>query len=177
MNIRKTTRRDLDRVMEIYAGARRFMAAHGNPRQWGATNWPPEALIRADIETGRSYVCTDARGAVIGTFFYDCGPDVEPTYRAITDGAWRGGADYGVVHRLAGDGSQPGIGAFCLNWAFGRCGHLRVDTHGDNIVMQRLLEKLGFVRCGIIHVEEDDDPRIAYEKDAAGETAPGQTAF
>ena len=51
-----------------------------------------------------------------------------------------------------------------FDWAFSRCGHLRMDTHGDNTVMQRLLTKLGFRYCGIIHVEEDDDPRLAYEK-------------
>lgn len=50
---------------------------------------------------------------------------------------------YGVVHRLAGDGSEKGIGAFCIDWAFSKCGNLRIDTHGDNIVMQNLLKKLG----------------------------------
>ena len=40
MNIRPSNENDLDRIMEIYAYARAFMAAHGNPRQWGATNWP-----------------------------------------------------------------------------------------------------------------------------------------
>ena len=39
-----------------------------------------------------------------------------------------------------------------------------MDTHGDNKVMQNLLKKNGFVYCGIIHVEEDNDPRLAYEK-------------
>ena len=28
------------------------------------------------------------------------------------------------------------------------------------------LKKQGFVYCGIIHVEEDNDPRFAYEKSA-----------
>ena len=27
-----------------------------------------------------------------------------------------------------------------------------------------LLEKLGFQKCGIVHVPEDSDPRYAYEK-------------
>ena len=49
MEIRKSTPADLPRILEIYAGARAFMAAHGNPRQWGATGWPPESLIRQDI--------------------------------------------------------------------------------------------------------------------------------
>ena len=35
MIIRKTTMEDLDEVMEIYAGARAFMAQNGNPTQWG----------------------------------------------------------------------------------------------------------------------------------------------
>ena len=62
------------------------------------------------------------------------------------------------------DGSVRGVGAACIGWAFERCGHLRIDTHNDNVVMQRLLEKLGFERRGTIFVREDNDPRIAYEK-------------
>lgn len=38
MYIRKAAEGDLPRMMEIYAVARRFMAAHGNPNQWGPTN-------------------------------------------------------------------------------------------------------------------------------------------
>ena len=41
---------------------------------------------------------------------------------------------------------------------------MRMDTHGDNTVMQALLRKLGFVHCGTIYVEEDDYPRLAFEK-------------
>ena len=164
MRIRKTTLQDLDRVMEIYAIARRFMAEHGNPNQWGATNWPPEALIREDIANGNSYVCVNDEGRIIGTFFYVQGDDIEPTYREIEDGAWIEPGPYGVVHRVASDGTEKGTGAFCINWAYGQCGHLRMDTHGDNRVMQNLLKKLGFIHCGTIHVIEDNDPRLAFEK-------------
>ena len=59
MEIRKSVVGDLERIMEIYAHARAFMAEHGNPRQWGPTCWPPEALIRKDIEERNSYVCLD----------------------------------------------------------------------------------------------------------------------
>ena len=69
-----------------------------------------------------------------------------------------------VVHRLAGDGSKKGIGAFCLNWALRQSGHIRIDTHGDNKVMQKLLERLGFTHCGTIFVQEDKDPKLAYER-------------
>lgn len=57
MYIRKAAEGDLPRMMEIYAVLGRFMAAHGNPNQWGPTNWPPEERIRADIAEGSSYVC------------------------------------------------------------------------------------------------------------------------
>ena len=168
MRIRHSAEADLWRIMEIYSFARKYMAEHGNPNQWGPTKWPPETLIRSDIRNGNSYVCLNDEGNVIGTFFFIHGQDIEPTYREITDGAWLDDSPYGVVHRIAGDGSEEGIGAFCINWAFEQCGHLRIDTHGDNIVMQNLVKKLGFVHCGTIYVEEDNNPRLAFEKTAAG---------
>ena len=164
MKIRKSTVQDLDRIMAIYAHAREFMARHGNPDQWGPTSWPPEALIRKDMADGNSYVCLNHAGDVVGTFFFNRGADIEPTYREIIDGAWRDDSPYGVVHRIASDGSEKGVGTFCLNWAYAQCGHMRIDTHGDNTVMQNLVTKLGFVHCGTIYVEEDDAPRLAYEK-------------
>ena len=150
--------------MEIYAYARAFMAKTGNPNQWGPTNWPPADLIHEDIRNGNSYVCVNDDERVIGTFFFTQGKDIEPTYRAITDGAWLDDSVYGVVHRIASDGSEKGVGQFCLGWAFEQCGHLRIDTHTDNKVMQNLLKKLGFIRCGVIYVLEDDYPRYAFEK-------------
>jgi RimJ/RimL family protein N-acetyltransferase len=164
MNIRHSTGQDLPAIMEIYRTARLFMAKRGNPNQWGPTNWPPETLLRNDIKEGNSYVCTNDNGTVIGTFYFIQGKDIEPTYREITDGAWLDDSAYGVVHRLASDGSERGIGQFCINWAFAQCGHMRIDTHTDNKVMQKLLTKLGFQRCGIIYVIEDNYPRYAYEK-------------
>ena len=163
MEIRHSQTADLPRMMELYAYARQFMAEHGNPNQWGPTNWPPQELLEEDIAAGRSYVCTHD-GRIVGTFAFLFGPDIEPTYRTIYDGAWLDDSPYGVIHRMAGDGSVKGIGAFCIEWALEECGHVRVDTHGDNVVMQNLLAKLGFTHCGTIYVEEDDYPRLAYEK-------------
>ncbi len=164
MKIRHSSEKDFPRMMEIYSAARKFMADHGNPNQWGPTNWPPEKLIHNDISEGNSYVCLNDNGDVIGTFFFIQGKDIEPTYRVITEGAWLDDSPYGVVHRLAGDGSEKGIGAFCIRWAFEQCGHLRIDTHGDNTVLQKVAESLGFTHCGTIYVEEDNYPRLAYEK-------------
>lgn len=163
MEIRHSTEKDFTQIMEIYDYARKFMAEHGNPNQWGPTHWPPEQLIHNDILSGTSYVCVHEK-RVVGTFFFLTGMDIEPVYRHIENGKWMNDSAYGVVHRLAGDGSVKGIGEFCLKWAYRQCGHLRIDTHGDNIVMQNLLKKMGFTHCGTIYVEEDNYPRLAYEK-------------
>lgn len=162
MLIRKTIPEDLPRLLEIYESARSFMAKSGNPAQWGNA-WPPTSLLERDIQSGHSYACLHDR-RVVGTFFFNFGKDIEPTYAVIIDGKWQNDGPYGVIHRLAGDGSVKGIGAYCINWCYEQCCHLRVDTHPDNQVMQRLLTKLGFKRCGIIHVMQDNMPRIAFEK-------------
>lgn len=163
MKIRHSTEKDFCRIMEIYKCARCFMAEHGNPNQWGLTNWPPEELIHSDIVGGNSYVCISG-DRIVGTFFFRQGKNIESTYQVIEDGEWRDDSPYGVIHRLAGDGTVKGIGSFCIEWAFKQCGHLRADTHGDNTVMQSILKKSGFTYCGIIHVVEDRYPRLAYER-------------
>ncbi len=163
MEIRHTTYEDLPRVLEIYAKARRFMAENGNPRQWGNLCWPPEDLVRQDIDTGRGYVCQE-NGEILGVFYFHQGHRIDPTYAHIEDGAWIGNEDYGVVHRIASSQNRRGVGAFCIQWALEQCGHLRIDTHADNVPMQGLLKKLGFTHCGTIYVGVDPDPRLAFEK-------------
>ena len=164
MRIRKTIEADLPKVMMIYDHARKFMTEHGNPNQWGPTNWPPEELIIKDIHKGCSYVCENDEVGVVGTFYFAQGKDIEANYRTIEDGSWIGNDQYGVVHRIASDGSEKGIGTYCITWALEQAGHLRIDTHGDNKVMQNMLRKLGFTYCGIVHVDEDEYPRLAFEK-------------
>lgn len=163
MYIRVALPKDLEDILRIYEHARDFMARTGNPKQWGPTHWPPERLVRKDIATGKGYVC-EQNGRVVGVFFYDEGIDIEPTYAQIDDGAWLDDGAYGVIHRIASDGTVRGVGTYCLEWAFARSGHLRIDTHTDNKVMQNLLHKLGFIHCGTIYVYEDRYPRMAFEK-------------
>ena len=163
MEIRKSKPEDLDRIMAIYARARDFMASTGNPKQWGTNKWPPRELVENDIAVQKSYVCIE-NDEVEAVFYYDFGPHVEPCYDVIHEGRWSVDSPYGVVHRIASSGKCKGAGAFCITWAFEQSGHLRIDTHPDNHVMQKLLGKLGFSRCGIIYVKQDPDPRLAFEK-------------
>lgn len=163
MEIRHSKENDLDTIMKIFAHARQFMAKTGNPWQWGKDNWPPEELIRQDIKANKSYVCIE-QGEIVGTFFFDYGERVEPSYQVITNGDWIQDTPYGVIHRIASLHTVKGIGSYCINWAFEQAGHLRIDTYKDNQVMQSFLTKLGFEYCGWIYLKKDNEPRLAYEK-------------
>lgn len=156
--IRLATTADLDAILGVYAHARAFMAEHGNPTQWGTT-YPTVEIVEADIRLGRLYV-DEHDGAVCGVFMFDIGDD--PTYSYIEGGAWLDSSPYGVIHRIASNGTVPGTLGRCLDFCRGKISHLRIDTHADNRPMQHLLDKMGFTRCGIVYME-DGSPRIAYE--------------
>ena len=131
--IRHAELQDLEAVQAVYAQARKFMAETGNPNQWGKTHPPRETL------------------------------ETEPTYQRIDDGAWLSDASYGVIHMVASDGTVHGFLQQVVAYCEQQTKHLRIDTHHDNKVMQHVIGKNGFTRCGVIYLE-DGDPRIAYEK-------------
>lgn len=156
--VRKANEGDLPRIVEIYAYARSFMAASGNPTQWG-TERPPLAQLERDIAAGDLYVVANGK-EIHGVFAFLLGDD--PTYAVIYDGAWHFDKPYGTLHRVAGDGSG-GIFAAAVTFAKQRSSYLRIDTHENNKVMQHVIEKAGFQRCGMI-ITDDGTPRIAYDR-------------
>lgn len=160
MTIRTSQAKDLNAIMDIYSYARLCMREHGNPNQW-VNGYPSAELILEEIADRNSYVCENENGEILGTFCFIPGED--PTYFRIDDGKWLNDAPYYVIHRMATNGKQKGIADACLKWCFEHCNNIRVDTHHDNIVMQNILKKYGFCRCGIIYTH-NGTPRIAYQK-------------
>jgi L-amino acid N-acyltransferase YncA len=163
MRIRKSTMKDLSRILAIYEYAREFMQKTGNPNQW-RDNHPPLDAVEADIKNGNSYVCVggEANEEILAVFFFTTKPD--PTYTEIS-GTWLNDEPYGVIHRIARASVQSakGAAAFCINWCFAQIPNLRIDTHEDNAPMLKLLGKLGFKRCGIIKLENQED-RVALHR-------------
>ena len=157
--IQKATLTQLPEILKLYARARSFMAQTGNPDQWGDV-YPPEEMIREDIKNGKSYVNLE-NGNICAVFYFAVEED--PTYGYIEDGAWLDPSPYGVIHRVASNGTVPGTLRRCLDFCREKIRHLRIDTHADNYPMQHLLDKMGFTRCGIVYME-DGSPRIAYER-------------
>lgn len=159
MEIRKTVEADLPIIGEIYESAKRFMRESGNPNQWNQGT-PNIDTAREDMERGVGYVAVED-GEVVAAFMFSL--DGEPTYEKIYDGAWLSDEPYGVIHRIAVREQGKGIIGFCIRECFARCQNLRIDTHRDNLPMQRALQKRGFRYCGIIHLENGDE-RLAYQK-------------
>lgn len=164
MRIRLMEPGDLEAVLALYEGARRFMASKGNVVQW-AGGYPQLELIEQDVALGQAYVCEE-NGHIYAAFVLALGD--EPTYRVIK-GAWKNDRPYGTLHRVASTGERRGMADVIVRWAFEKARNLRGDTHALNLPMQRAFERNGFERCGVIWVA-DGTPRIAYQKtDNSGE--------
>jgi len=161
LEIRKATHLDVPRVLEIYASARRFMRETGNPNQWAGV-YPALEDVQLDIELSRLYVCVEGE-ELLGVFC--CFEGADPTYLKIYDGQWQNDAPYAVIHRIAvaENAHGRGVAAACFNYAFEKSGNVRIDTHRDNLPMQKALLKNGFVRCGIIYLANGDE-RVAFQK-------------
>ena len=156
--IRKSAMNDLGRMLEIYEYARKQMRLNGNPNQW--VNYPSRELLEEDIRNGVSYV-VESDSKVIGTFMFIIGED--PTYLVIEKGSWLNSEPYGTIHRIASDGTHKGMFRLVEEFCSRQIDNIRIDTHEDNKIMQHILEKSGFIKCGIIYVS-DGSPRIAYQK-------------
>lgn len=156
--IRPAREGDMPRILEIYAAARAFMKASGNPTQW-TDRYPLEEDLWEDIRLRRLYVVEEK--TLCACFMLAAGPD--DTYAHIFDGAWGQEGEYGVLHRVAGDGTKKGIVSLAVAFAARRFSYLRIDTHEDNLPMQRALAREGFVHRGTI-LAHNGTPRLAYDR-------------
>ena len=172
MNIRKAEDKDIDSIADIYEYARQQMRLNGNPDQWG-NGYPSLELIRKDIRQGVSYVAEE-EAQICGVFAFIKGED--PTYQRIENGAWLDDEPYGTLHRIASNGKKKGIFRECIRFCEAQEKNIRVDTHECNLIMQHLLEKNGYQRCGRIYVE-DGSPRIAYQKGRTDEETCGSAGM
>lgn len=159
MYITKAKTNDILEILQIYKIARDFMKKTGNAEQW-KNHYPAKEIIEEDINSGNLYVVKN-KDAICAVFAFIVGK--EPTYEKITQGHWLSDTEYGTLHRVAGDGTIHGIFDMVLRFCTEKTKHLRIDTHSENKIMQHLILKNNFQKCGIIYVA-DGSPRIAYER-------------
>lgn len=165
MEFRKSVEADIYDIMSIVHQAQSYFREHGI-NQW-QNGYPSIETIKNDIKNGYGYVLLkDA--IIVGTAAVSF--DGEKTYDSIYNGRWLSNNEYAVIHRIAVGSDYKGIGLasmiiknaeeMCLK---GGVHSIRIDTHKDNLSMQRLLQKNGFQYCGIIYLM-DKSERMAYEK-------------
>ena len=150
---------NLDEILNIYNEARIFMKNTGNPDQW-KDNKPDENTLINDIKNKNLYIILDD-DIIVASFALIEG--IEKTYINIYDGAWLSNDKYITIHRVAKKITAKNIMDSIVKFAETKKLNLRIDTHIDNKIMQHLILKNGFVKCGIIYLE-DKSLRIAYEK-------------
>lgn len=162
LTVRRATEADFGRVLKIYEGARKFMREHGNGAQWGEDR-PTAEEISSDITDGVLYAISDGT-ELCAVFALVRGG--EPYYADI-EGEWLTDAPCLAVHRVASSFGRRGMLHEIMQFAKAQCGHLKIDTHADNYVMQNALSREGFVRRGWVTLP-DGQRRIAYEFFARG---------
>lgn len=165
MEFRKTTKADINGIMSIIKQAQDYFKEQGI-NQW-QNNYPNIDTISSDIHKEESYVLLKDNN-IVATAAVSF--DGEKTYDSIYEGQWATNNDYVVIHRIAVDNNYKGLGVsseiikyveeLCLNKSIYS---IKIDTHEENLSMQKLLSKNEFEYCGVIYLE-DKSKRIAFEK-------------
>lgn len=154
---------ELARCWEIIAGGRAFQQEQGFV-QW-TEDYPNEETLREDIRVQKGYVLK-VDGQIAGYLCLDF--DGEPAYDHI-EGRWRADRPYAVVHRMAfaREFRDRGLSAEAFRLIDGLCrergvDYIRMDTDFPNKRMQHVLEKSGFVQCGVVIFQGSG--KLAYDK-------------
>jgi ribosomal protein S18 acetylase RimI-like enzyme len=165
MEFRKSVETDIKDIMNIISQAQAYLKKQGI-NQW-QNNYPNVETISNDIHNKNSYVLLkdDTIVATVAVSFHG-----EKTYDSIYEGKWITDKEYAVIHRIAVDNNYKGMGLSSqimknveeLSLSKGVYS-IRVDTHEENLSMQKLLKKNKFQYCGIIYLE-DGNKRVAFEK-------------
>lgn len=160
MEIRKATMEDVSSILHIINLAKQYFKEN-NIDQW-QNGYPNEESTKKDILDGNSYVICDHDKVIATAAIIDA---VDPNYAIIEKGQWLSEFPYVCVHRVAclPDYKGKGLSGRFLTYAktLGRKS-VRIDTHNDNISMQRMILKNGFTYCGIVYMS-DGALRNAYE--------------
>lgn len=163
---------DIDKILSIYEDAKKFMKISGNPNQW-INGYPSLEDVEKDLNKSQLYVVEAERlnrnTEIVGVVTLTV--EDEESYKKIYSGKWLSDDSYGTIHRMAISSRYRGLGIagemlkeVCKILKRKNIYNLRADTHRDNFPMQKFLEKNGFVNCGIIYINGDENKeRLAYQ--------------
>ena len=168
LNYRTAQTADLPAMMKMVEEAKEGFRAR-NIDQWQKGE-PNEQGLTEGIEKSVVHVLEE-NGEVLGMITVVPGPEADD---AVIDGAWLNDEPYFAFHRVCVSEAHKGKGLaaslFSYSEAFAKekgVRNIRIDTHPDNLSMQKALAKNGYTFCGKITLcsgSEAGDPRFAYQK-------------
>ena len=160
--IRKATIDDLNQVYDILKMGRELHRKL-NINQWTLSFFTYEEIKDIIDE----FYLNIIDGSIAGVMYIHIGIDND--YKAI-DGSWLNKDDeYMVIHRVAthSDFYKRGVAKELISYALEeakkqKIKSVRIDTHPDNLPMQKTIANFNFVKCGIIYINGKYE-RFAYE--------------
>lgn len=162
MEIRQAFPNEIGAIMTVIESARIALAEAGSSQWQGADGYLTEEIIFDDVLKGQAYV-----GIIDGQIvsYAAVVTDGEPAYEKIYDGDWKHHNNrYVTFHRIAvlrEFTGQKNAQTFIQGLIEELTLMIFVATHEKNLVMQHILEKLGYVYCGKVPI---DGERLAYQK-------------
>ncbi|MDR1793975.1 MAG: GNAT family N-acetyltransferase [Erysipelotrichaceae bacterium] len=156
MKVEPGTKEDLPAILELVQSARAELKQLSIP-QW-QDSYPGKEDFLKDIDEGSLYVLKKA-GEVIGVAALVIG--VEEAYEHPLKGGFTVSKPYATIHRITVKNQQRHNGSAVYfgeklieiakeKDAKGIC----VDTHADNVRMQKYVRKLGFVKVAVVMVTD-----------------------
>lgn len=167
--IRLANKEDISQIMMCINDAKELLKNSGSSQWQGANGYPNEIDIEEDIANQCLYVCTE-NGDIAGVVAL-LGEEEEykePYGKWLVDTT-----RYLTIHRLSvrsefrGKGIAKTLFQFAENYTKEHdLLSIRVDTHEKNIIMQNLVQRMGYHFCGyVIYQRIDCEPkRLIYEK-------------
>ena len=157
---------DLESIVAIIESGRQYLKTQGLP-QWQNGYGPNREEAAKDIERGCGYVL-EVAGRPCGYASLIPGPEGSPP---LAEGAWsRDGGHYTTIHRVALEASVRGSGlAATFLKGLIRAAHalgyqdIRIDTHPENVIMQKVTCKAGFTYRGVMQLRIPEGARWAYQ--------------
>ena len=165
IQFKKAKNEDLDKIMQVIAEAQKSLKNQAVD-QW-QNNYPSKDVILNDIDNDNFYILKTKNNIVaISALIFE----EDKTYKNIYRGSWINNKAYATIHRIAvaTDFKNQNIASNLLKKLEKLAKEkavlsLRIDTHRDNVIMQKFLNKNKFKYCGLIYLE-DGSERLAYEK-------------
>lgn len=174
---RPAVREDFERVASLIDVGHETFAALGID-EGRNKKYPSSRRLMHSIKNGTTHVVEDGDGRLIAVFAVSFSPDKNYA-RGIEGGAWLTDTNavpqpYAELHWVSVDyrARRRGVGMFILDKAdqIARAGgrsSIRADVYEPNAPMQKLLEKHGYRRCGIVAIRDvlgREKRRVGYER-------------